>query len=317
MVARRKLEDFGSPARDGLPVRSIAPHSTQKTHYLWKYADTAALAMDSPTAFPGARAFVDLYASCGVYENRETHDLSWGSALLSLQVTKPFDVNFFNDVDPNATDALAVRVEAMNVPGASIYRLDLTQPDALSQARRIAEVASPFGPKIVISTGDANLAGRYVAELLRPFGRRRYILAFIDPFSAGYHWNAFFELTAWEKAMDVLALFPTAMDLGRNFSYYRNNEKAGRKLDRYFECDWRSVVDHNPQHAEHDLRVLYEQRMHSILGFEIGHPKGVGFNKRPLYHLIFGAKHKLGMNLWNSVNRRTPWEQDELFLDGA
>lgn len=121
----------------------------------------------------------------------------------------------------------------------------------------------------------------------------------------------------YERAMDVLALFPTAMDLGRNFTYYRNNPKAGAKLDAYFDCEWRHLVDANPQHAEHDLRVLYENRMRTILSFKIGRPKAVGFNKRPLYHLIFGSKAEFGMNLWNDVNKRTPWEQEELWLGGA
>ena len=67
----------------------------------------------------------------------------------------------------------------------------------------------------------------------------------------------------------------------------------------------------------YDLRVLYEQQMAKILDFKIGHPKGVGFNKKPLYHLIFGSKSQFGMNLWNGVNRKNAFEQDELWLGGA
>jgi three-Cys-motif partner protein len=213
--------------------------------------------------------------------------------------------------------ALAERVESIGVAGATVFELDTREPDALAHARRIAEVVTPFGPKVVVATGDANTAARYLAELMSPFGKRRYLLAFIDPFSAGYHWNAFQELAMYERAMDVLALFPTAMDLGRNFSYYRNSLTSGAKLDDYFGCEWRHLVDANPKHAEHDLRVLYEQQMTRILDFQIGHPKGVGFTRVPLYHLIFGSKSEFGMKLWNNVNRRDAFEQEELWLDGA
>ena len=171
MVARIKLEDFGSPERDGLPLRSISPHSTQKTHYLWKYADTAALAMASPRAFPGARAYVDLYASCGVCETKDTRKLSFGSALLALQVTKPFDLYYLNDLDEEMTAALAVRVKRLGIPGASVIPFDARGDDALARARSIAEVVTPFGPKVIVATGDANKAGRYIAELMRPLGR--------------------------------------------------------------------------------------------------------------------------------------------------
>jgi len=315
MVARRKLEDFPSPVGDGRPTRPIAPHSTQKLHYLWKYADTAGLA--TSRVFFGARVYADLYASCGVCETKKNHDLSWGSALAALQLTKPFDLYFLNDLDQEMTAALAARARALSIPGAAVFDLDTRAPDAFAQARQIANVMTPFGAKIVVATGDANVATRFLKELMRPLGKRRYLLAFIDPFSAGYHWNAFEELAIYERAMDVLALFPTAMDLGRNFTYYRNSPASGVKLDHYMGCEWRHIVDANPQHAEHDLRILYEQRMQNILGFKIGHPKGVGFNKRPLYHLIFGSKSESGMKLWNDVNRRDAFEQEELWLDGA
>lgn len=316
MVARRKLEDFAPPVRDGLPTREIASHSPQKIHYLWKYADTAALATGSPRAFPGARIYADLYASCGICEMKRTHQLSWGSAPACLQITTPFDLYYLNDIDPEMTAALVERVKTVGVAGATVFELDTRKPDALRHARAIGEVATPFGPKIVVATGDANDAARFLAELMRPFGKRRYLLAFIDPTKAGYHWSAFEELAIYERHMDVLALFPTAMDLGRNFSYYLN-KPAGKKLDDYMGCEWQHLVEANPNHAEHDLRVLYERRMHNILGFKIGHPKGVGFTKVPLYHLIFGSKSEFGMNLWNDVNRRNAFEQEELWLDGA
>lgn len=315
MVALRKPEDLDPPPRDGLATRPIPGHSTQKTHYLCRYAETAATA--TKKAFYGKRTYADLYAAYGVCENKDTHELSWGSALLALQVTAPYDLYFLNDLNEDATGVLAQRVKNLGIPGAAVFELDLRRPDAFARARDIANVVTAFGPKIVVSTGDADEAPFFLRELLRPFGKRRYLLSFIDPLSATFHWRAFVTHAIDERAMDVISLYPDRMDLGRNFTYYLNNAKAGAKLDAYFECEWREVVKRNPQRAEHELRVLYEQRMTTLLGFKIGHPKGVGFTKRPLYHLVFGSKSDFGMELWNRVNRRTPWDQDELFLDGA
>ncbi len=57
--------------------------------------------------------------------------------------------------------------------------------------------------------------------------------------------------------------------------------------------------------------------MNKLLDFRISPPKGVGFTKVPLYHLIFGSKSEFGMKLWNDVNRRNAFEQKELWFDGA
>jgi three-Cys-motif partner protein len=317
MVARRNFQDFAIPERDGLPLRRISEHSTQKAHYLWKYADTAAIMTASPRAFPGCRTYADLYASNGICETKTTGALSFGSALLAVQATIPFDLYYLNDIDEDATAALAARIRRLGISGASVIDFDARADDAVSRARSIGDLLTPFGPKIVVATGDANESARYINEMMQPFGRRRYLLAFMDPFSATYHWSAFERLAMYERAMDVLTLFPTTMDLGRNFTYYRNYPTAGRKLDNYFGCEWRHIVEASPKRAEHELRALYERRMNTILDFKIGHTKGVGLGKRPLYHLIFGSKSEFGMSRWNDVNKRTPWEQEEMWLDGA
>jgi three-Cys-motif partner protein len=314
VVALRRPDDLGPPPSDGLLLREIAEHGTQKTYYHCRYTETAATATKG--IFRGSRAYADMYCGPGVCIDKDTSALSWGSALLALQVSNPFDLYFFNDYDATATAALAERVKAIGLAGAVVFEIDLRKADALDRARSLASVDT-LGPKIVISTGDANKAPLFLHALLDGLGHRRYLLAFIDPLSATFHWKSFEALAMYEKAMDVLSLFPDGMDLSRNFGYYLNNAKAGAKLDAYFDCDWRQIVQANPQRAEHELRVLYEKRMETILGFNIGRPKGVGMTSRALYHLVFGSKSEFGMKLWNNVNSRTPSGQDELFLDGV
>jgi three-Cys-motif partner protein len=177
-------------------------------------------------------------------------------------------------------------------------------------------VIVPFGPKVVVSTGDANVA-HSALKILAPQGRR-YICAVIDPQSAIFKWHALEALAFHEKAMDLLVLFPDAMDLGRGLKYYLEPGR-GLKLDHCFApgTDWRSVAQANP-HPESALRVLYESDMRRLLGFEVGRPQTVlraGTNL-PLYRLIFGSRSRKGIDIWNDICKRKPDEQYELPLLG-
>jgi len=312
MVALRRPNELPPPPEDGWPTRVIRPHSLDKLHYWGNFLVASSLA--TSRAFSGARVCADFFASYGVCEEKATGERSWGSALLSLQVPIPFDLYFFNDIDADATKALAARARSIGVQGASVFELDLRAATVLTHARDIAKVIVPFGPKVVVATGDANTAHRAL-KVLAPQGRR-YICAVIDPASAIYEWHALDALTFHEQAMDVLLLFPDEMDLGRGLPYYLR-KLGGAKLDRYFPpaTDWRSVATASP-HPSSALRQLYEERMKTLLGFRIGHTKTVSMGRRALYRLIFASRAKLGIDIWNDICRRTRDEQYELpFLD--
>jgi three-Cys-motif partner protein len=231
--------------------------------------------------------------------------------LVALQASAPFDIYLFNDLNPEATAVLAERARAIGVPGAQVFTADLTTDAGLDHVRNIANVVVPWGPKIVVSTGDANHA-HVALKVLAP-RTRRYICAVIDPESAIYEWQALERLADGERAMDVLMLFPDEMDLGRGLRYYL---ERGEKLDRLFPpgTEWRSVA-RSSAHAPSALRRLYEQQMASLLSFKIGHPKTVSLAGRPLYRLVFASRDNLGIKIWNEICRKTRDEQYELPLD--
>src|SRR6266540_1647457 len=99
MVALRRPDQLPPPTDDGRPTRPISAHSTQKAHYWCKYVEAASTALRSKF---DARVCIDLFSAYGICENRETRNLTWGSAPLSLQVTNPFDLYIFNDISPEA-----------------------------------------------------------------------------------------------------------------------------------------------------------------------------------------------------------------------
>lgn len=311
MVALRRPDELPPPPLDGLPTRPVSPHSFDKLHYWGCFLEAASTA--TSRAFSGSRVCADFFSSYGVCLDKKTGERTWGSALLSLQVATPFDLYFLNDINPAARPVLAARAREIGVQGAQVFELDLRADDALEHARDIAGVVVPFGPKIVVSTGDANDA-HDALKVLAPAGWR-YICAVIDPEQAIYQWRAFEALAYHEKAMDVLMLFPDEMDLGRGLPYYLR-AGGGGKLDVYFppECPWRNVAQTNA-HAPSALRRLYEAEMERLLGFKIGHPKTVSMGGRAMYRLVFGSRAPLGIKIWNEVCKKTRHEQYELPLD--
>jgi three-Cys-motif partner protein len=312
MVALRRPDELPPPPEDGLPTRPIRPYALDKIHYWGNFLEAASTA--TRRAFSGQRVCADIFSSFGVCQDKDSGQRTWGSATVSLQVAVPFDLYFFNDLDPDAARAVATRARSIGVQGAQVFELDLRDPEGLSHAREIANVVVPFGPKIIVSSGDANSA-HTALKVVAPPGRR-YICSVIDPQSAIYEWRALEALAFREKAMDVLLLFPDEMDLGRGLAYYLR-EGSGGKLDRYFPpgTDWRGVAKASA-HPSSALRRLYEERMETLLGFKIGHPKTVSMGQRALYRLVFASRNQLGIDIWNDICKRTRGEQYELpFLD--
>ena len=311
MVALRRPDELPPPPDDGMPARPIREYALDKIHYWGNFFNAASTA--TRVKFP-VRVCADLFCSFGVGEDKQTHVRNWGTALVALQAAVPFDLYFFNDLDPQATCVIAERAREIGVQGASVFEIDLTNENALDHARDIAKVVVPFGPKVVVATGDANTA-HVALKLIAPQGRR-YMCAVIDPNHAIYEWSALEALAFREKAMDVLLLFPDEMDLGRGLPYYLR-DGGGAKLDRYFPpgTDWRGVAKASA-HPASALRALYEERMETLLGFKIGGPKTVSMGNRALYRLVFGSRDPLGIKIWNNICTRTRGEQYELpFLD--
>jgi three-Cys-motif partner protein len=309
MVALHRPDELPTPPDDGLPVRKIKSHTLNKIHFWGNYFEAASTAIKS--AFP-ARIYYDPFAASGVCEISATAERSYGTGLVALQATVPFDVYFLNDIDPEATAALAERARSIGVQGASVFELDLRAEGALDRARDLGKVVVPWGPKVIVSTGDANQAHWALKEIM-PSGWR-YLCAVIDPPSAIYEWRALEALTFRERAMDVLTLFPDEMDIGRALDCYFPKD-GNDKLDRYFPpgTDWRSAVDASPRQAPSALRALYEDEINRLLQFRIGNPKTISMDGgRALYRLVFASKSDRGIKIWNSICRRSRHEQYEL-----
>ena len=309
MVALRRPAELPEPEDDGLPFREIKPHTHDKLHYWGNYLWAASNATSK--AFPGTRVCADLFAGHGLCYDEKTDRFVWGSAVLALQMPSPFDLYIFNDIKREATEALAARIRRLGIAGAVVEELDLNDEGWRRKARQFRNVVAPWGPKVVVTTGDANKAHWAVKEL-EPQSRH-YLCAVIDPQSAIYEWESLEALAYGEKAMDILKLFPDEMDLSRGLpSYLKEPEKLNRSFGH---LGWKRIAKESA-HPQSALRAHYEQRMEAMLGFKIGRPQTVSIakTKKPLYRLIFASRSSLAIKIWNSVCSHRPDEQYEFPL---
>lgn len=310
MVALRRPEELPPPPDDGLPVRKIRPHTHDKLHYWGCYLEAASTA--TKTRFD-VRVCADLFAAHGVCEDSTTRERVWGTSLLSLHVASPFDLYFFNDLDPQASTALAHRAREIGVSGSSVLTLDLRDPSWPQTAREIANTVTLGGPKIIVSTGDANEA-HVALKMVAPRGKR-YVCAVIDPESAIYEWDAMVGLAAYEEGFDALILFPDEMEARALKYYMRGNQKLDRCYGR--GVDWQSRIRASA-HPASDLRLLYEERLKS-LGLLVGRPKTVSManTRRALYRLIFVTRSAFAIKLWQRIlERPRHGYPEELWLGG-
>jgi len=294
-------------------VRPDHKYGLEKVELWWRMAGTASAAMRHKRWIPW-RVCMDMHSSCGVNRIKETGKLHWGSALLSLQIAYLFDMYVFCETSRRAATTLTERI-ADDHFGYEPLALDLGSESLGADMQHIKEDTSEL--KVVVITGDANEAAKYVRNILPAWPGQRYCLTLIDPPGANFHWDALTMLTADEK-MDLMFLFPEDMDIERNAVIEARMPKGESRYDRYFANPetWRSIaLDPAIQHTGPVLRALYKTDMQRLLDYRwFGHRDiRVSNQVGEIYTLLFCSKHERGKDLWDKVNRRE-YEQPELYL---
>lgn len=292
--------DLSPPPDDGRACRVVHAYNAEKVRYWGRIANAAARVTKHKWA--GRRGCIDLFAAEGFNRLDKTGELSWGTPLLALSADDPFDFYFFNDEDANAAHTLAERIADERLFGLPVFDIDLGSENAGARVQSI-KGERPRGPKVVVSTGDANETPWFVKQLLPAWERQRYSIALIDPPGLDFGWEALGALTLNER-LDLLVLFAEDMDLERNFGIYLNGP-VGNKADRYFPYGWRDVAYKAIPHHGPALRRFYKQKLRDQLGYEAmaEFDKVIRNSKKSeLYKLIFASKHQLGLKIWEEVN---------------
>jgi three-Cys-motif partner protein len=301
----RDPSELPAPLPDGRLLHRAKPHSCEKLFYwsrvLQEYATR------TKYIWAGRRVCIDLFASCGIYEDAENGELGWGSPLLALHAIDPFDVYIFGDEDPERARVLAERVDDSGVVGAATVRLSLEDPDVMHHAREFKALCVN-GPKCVVITGDANRAVPIVKLMMPAFERRRIVLTMIDPYGVAFDWDSLAMLTLHER-MDLLMYFPEDIDLERNW-------RLKERTDRYMPtgADWQTAVNAAPRNRGRVFREVYVDGLERQLGLTVGTPKPIRANNREIYKLLYASPHDKGLEVWEHARREDPGGQIEMYL---
>jgi three-Cys-motif partner protein len=301
----RDPSELPPPLPDGRILHPSKSHSYEKLYYwsrvLQEYATR------TKYQWAGRRVCIDLFASCGIWEDSETKELGWGSPLLALHAIDPFDVYIFGELDPVRAKVLAERVDESGLVHAETVRLNLADPEVMRAAREFKGL-SVNGPKCAVITGDANDAVPLVKLMMPAFERRRMVLTMLDPYGVCFDWDSLAGLALHER-IDCLIYFPEDIDLERN---WRLKERTNRYMPT--GTDWQTAVNSAPRNRGRIFREIYEDGLKRQLGLKVGVPKPIRARGREIYKLLYASPHEKGLEVWEHARRVDPGGQIEMYL---
>lgn len=257
---------------DGLPFTSLGPWTADKLFHVCHYVALTTQAIAGNRQYFSALNYIDLFCGNGVCVVDRFDKLQRfpGSGLIAAGCEKPFDHLFVSDSEIQNVRALESRITRLG-----------------TKSQLHADV------------GDANdVVQRVVPELKA----RSLSIAFLDPFSLSIDFKTVQLLTA-NNRVDLIILFPDAMDIVRNVDEYYYPRKS-MKLDRVIgeEYDWRTEYDKLQNRDGAKVREffvnLYLKRIKS-LGHTFVGTKEIRTKTGPIYKLVYACENDLGLKFWN------------------
>lgn len=257
---------------DGLPCTSLGPWTADKLFHVCHYLALTTQAIAGNKEYFDSLNYIDLFCGNGVcvVDRFDKPQRFPGSALIAAGCEKPFDNLFASDLDEQNVRALESRIKRL-------------------------------GTKSLLHTyvGDANDVVKQVVSKLKS---RSLNIAFLDPFSLSIEFKTV-QLLTEKHRVDLIILFPDAMDIVRNVDEYYYPHKSA-KLDMALgeEYDWRSEYDKLQNRDGVKVREffvsLYLNRIKS-LGHTFVGKKEIRTKSGPIYKLVYASNSNLGLKFWN------------------
>jgi three-Cys-motif partner protein len=252
------------PKDDGLLIPEVGEWSQDKHYFLLKYIDAFTTSMRKKWSLH----YIDLFAGAGIERIRNLQKLEWGSPMIAAQALYKFTRLHLCEKNSEKHEALLKRV-------------------------------IPLCPNAQIIHGDAN---QQVHSVIREIPQRGTLsLAFIDPYGLHIDFDTLYVLK--EHRADLIIFFADRIDAIRNWEQYYLDDPESN-LDRFLgpNSNWGKLLNETPrdQHAE-VLRELYVKQLQEKLGYTEFAYERISNKERPLYSLIFCARHKLAIKLWQEI----------------
>lgn len=255
---------------DGLPTRESGYWAKQKLWFWNRYIEITTTAMVGHPHWPAGVVYVDLFAGPGVCTVRRTTERIPGSPLIAANAPKAFHKILLCEQDPELAAACDSRLSAWVLQDR--YR---------------------------VFVGDCN---ERVGEICREIPQRALTLAFLDP--TGLHlWFETVRTLANCGAVDLLILYPDAVDILRNVDRYRHDPNSN--LDRVLGSGskWRKQLNELPSPESHARRRLaahiYKEQLRRMAGYAYFRDEVINGPRGPLYRLIYATKDKCGVDFWD------------------
>jgi three-Cys-motif partner protein len=200
-------EDDVSAHNDGLVAPEVGAWAEEKHRLVSLYSTLFSSGMKGKWS---RRIYIELYAGAGYSRIRSTSKFAFGSPILALRVSDPFDKYVFCEERANKLEALKVRAKQ-------------TAPNA----------------DIAYVQGDCN---RRTTEILAEIPRGRagdtaLSLCFADPFDIGLEFETIRALAS-ARYIDFLVLLALGMDANRNYEHYLKEDAD--KVDKFLGSNsWR------------------------------------------------------------------------------
>jgi three-Cys-motif partner protein len=146
---------------------------------------------------------------------------------------------------------------------------------------------------------------------------RSLTLAFIDPEGLDARFETIQRLTS-NRAVDLLILFPDAMDISRNVErYYLPNRQS--KLDEFlgprsgWRDEWQALGNVEGERAREFFAKIYMNQLKTQLGYKQFGQRVMKWDRGPLYRLIYASRSEVGLKFWHEVLKKDVGGQRELF----
>ncbi len=259
---------FSVKVDDGLPTRGSGQWAKQKLWHWNRYIEITTSAMVGNPNWNGI-VYIDLFAGPGVCQIEKTGERVPGSPWIAARAPEKFSKILLCELDESCAFACDQRLSKI---------LD----------REIFKVFR----------GDCN---EQVCEIVKCIPNGALTLAFLDPTGLHLDFSTVEKLTQC-GAVDLLILFPDAVDILRNEKLYFDQPESN--LDRVLGpgSEWRQKRKELSSSEAAALRKMYvsiyQEQLRRLLGYHYSDVITIYGQSGPLYKLVYASKHKRGLDFW-------------------
>jgi three-Cys-motif partner protein len=266
-------------------VRESGYWAEDKLFFWHRYVDITTTAMIGRNKWPYDVVYVDLFAGPGICIDRNSGRRFPGSPLIAANSPKPF---------------------------SKILLCELSAENAVACRTRLS--GSAARDRFELFVGDCN--GR-INEVVSHVPSDALTLGFIDPTGLHVHLSTVVTLADC-GAVDLLILFPDAVDIIRNADhYYFDNKESNLDLVLGADSDWRARKKRLASNDGTRLRRLfvdvYKSQLQKHAGYTHFGEETISGPHGPLYRLVYVTKNELGLKFWNESIKKDSSGQKRLF----